>query len=248
MKLLFAASVLAGCAATPRTVAMISASAEWKVVVEQSPGAAVHATPYGDWLERDLGGRRVIFFHGGYGKVNAAGSTQYAIDRWHPRLVLNLGTCGAFGHDLHVGDVVLAKTTTIYDIYEAMGDADEAIADFRTQLDVSRWPARLASQVHVEPLVSADRDLVPGEIAALRSKYDAGAGDWESGAIAYVAAKNHTRAVILRGVTDVLDETQSPTTGNLALWQRETAKVMQHLLELVTNALPDLVLVNPNDQ
>jgi adenosylhomocysteine nucleosidase len=219
---------------------MISANAEWKVVVEQSPSATVHATPYGDWLERTLGSEHVIFFHGGYGKVNAAGSTQYAIDRWHPALVVNLGTCGAFGHGLHVGDVVLASTTTIYDIYEAMGDADEAIADFRTKLDVTRWPARLASRVRIEPLISADRDLIPAEIAKLRAKYDAGAGDWESGAIAYVAAKNHTRVVILRGVTDVLDETQSPTTGNLALWQAQTAKIMIALLALAADALPDL--------
>jgi len=220
---------------------MISANAEWHVIVEHSPGAAVHTTPYGDWLEQPLAGRPVIFFHGGYGKENAAGSTQYAIDRWHPRLVINLGTCGAFGHDLHVGDIVLAKTTTIYDIYEAMGDADETIAEFRTQLDTSRWPSRLASRVHVEPLVSGDRDLIPAEIAQLRAEYDAGAGDWESGTIAYVAARNHTRAVILRGVTDVLDENQSPTTGNLALWQRETAKVMVALLELTSDALPDLL-------
>ncbi len=220
---------------------MISANAEWQVIVAHAPGAAIHTTPYGDWLEQPLAGQPVIFFHGGYGKVNAAGSTQYAIDRWHPRLVINLGTCGAFGHGLHVGDIVLARTTTIYDIYEAMGDADEAIAEFRTTLDVSRWPARLASRVLVEPLLSADRDLIPAEIARLRAKYDAGAGDWESGAIAYVAAKNHTRAVILRGVTDVLDENQSPTTGNLALWQRETAKIMVVLLELAGDALPDLL-------
>ena len=234
-------AVLVGCAA-PQTVAMISANAEWQVIVAHAPGAAVHATPYGDWLEQPLAGQRVIFFHGGYGKENAAGSTQYAIDRWHPRLIINLGTCGAFGHDLHVGDVVLAKTTTIYDIYEAMGDADETIAEFRTQLDVSQWPSRLASRVHVEPLVSADRDLIPAEVAQLRTKYAAGAGDWESGAIAYVAAKNHTRAVILRGVTDVLDENQpSPTTGNLELWQRETAKIMTALLALAGDALPDLL-------
>ena len=149
---------LGGCAtASPRTVAMISASAEWKAIADTHP-AATH-TPYGDFVEGTLGAERVIFFHGGYGKVNAAGSTQYAIDRWHPQLLINLGTCGAFGHDLHVGDVVLASATTIYDIYEEMGDADEAIADFKTTLDTSRWPAKL--RVHVEPLVSADRDLCP---------------------------------------------------------------------------------------
>ena len=232
--------LVAGCATSaPRTVAMISASAEWNAIADRYPAQA--HTPYGDFVVGSLGAERVIFFHGGYGKVNAAGSTQYAIDRWHPQLLINLGTCGAFGHDLHVGDIVLANATTIYDIYEAMGDADEAIADFKTKLDTSRWPAQLASRVHLEPLISADRDLIPAEIAKLRAKYDAGAGDWESGAIAYVATKNHTRVVILRGVTDVLDENQSPTTGNLALWQQQTAKVMATLLALAGDALPALL-------
>lgn len=237
---------LVGCAATagppgPRTVAMISANAEWAAVVKRSQGAAIEHTPYGDWLERAFGGERVVFFHGGYGKVAAAGSTQYAIDRWHPALVLNLGTCGGFGHGLAKGDVVLASRTTIYDIYEAMGDADEAIADYRTTLDTSRWPARLASRVKVEPLISGDRDLVPGELAKLRAKFDAGAGDWESGAIAYVAAHNHTRVVILRAVSDVVDESGDVVLGNLAAWQQAADQMMATLLELAADALPDLV-------
>ena len=218
---------------------MISANAEWQPVAAHH---AVEHSPYGDWFAGELGGRPVVFIHGGYAKVNAAGSTQYAIDRWHPRLVMNLGTCGAFGHNLHVGDVVLASTTTIYDIFEAMGDPDEAIADFKTQLDTSRWPARLASRVRVEPIVSADRDLVPAEVAALGAKYAAGAGDWESGAIAYVAAKNHVPAVILRAVSDVLDANNpSPTTGNVELWQRESQTLMVALVALAGDALPDLL-------
>jgi hypothetical protein len=48
--------------------------------------------------------------------------------------------------------------------------------------------------------------------------------------------------VILRGVTDVLDETHpSPTTGDIAVWQRETATVMAALLSLTADALPELL-------
>jgi adenosylhomocysteine nucleosidase len=231
-----------GCAAAPRprTVAMISANAEWTAVVKRSPGATIEHTPYGDWLERAFGGERVVFFHGGYGKVAAAGSTQYAIDRWHPRLVLNLGTCGGFGHGLAKGDVVLASRTTIYDIYEAMGDADEAIADYKTTLDVSRWPARLAARVKIEPVISADRDLVPAELAKLRAKFDAGAGDWESGAIAYVAAHNHTRVVILRAVSDLVDESGGEMIGNVDAWRAAADQMMGVVMELAADALPDL--------
>jgi adenosylhomocysteine nucleosidase len=46
-------------------------------------------------------------------------------------------------------------------------------------------------------LVSGDRDLVPAEIPALRTKYAAVAGDWESGAIAHTCARNRQRVLIL---------------------------------------------------
>jgi len=47
--------------------------------------------------------------------------------------------------------------------------------------------------------------------------------------------------IILRAVTDVLDaDHPSPTTGDLAAWQRETDVVMQTLIALIADALPEL--------
>jgi adenosylhomocysteine nucleosidase len=230
--------LLAACATkAPPVIAMISANAEWKAL---PPPADVHESPYGAWFVRSVAGTDVVFFHGGWGKVAAAGSTQYAIDRWHPQLVVNLGTCGGFA-GAAVGDVVLATETVIYDIIEQMGDPDEAIAEYRTKLDVSRWPARLADRVKRGPIVSADRDLVPAELDKLGAKYHASAGDWESGAIAWVASKSKTRVVILRGVTDVVGAGGDVTYGNEAAWERATQGMMAKLVTLATDALPDLV-------
>ena len=122
-------------------VVVISASAEWKAIRGQLPEPPRHDTPFGEWLVHRLGGQDVVFFHGGYGKVSAAGGTQYAIDRWHPRLLVNLGTCGGFGGERKVGDVVLASETIIYDIIERMGDPDEAIEDFHTPRGRTGSPA-----------------------------------------------------------------------------------------------------------
>jgi adenosylhomocysteine nucleosidase len=234
----------AACAAprpAPRVVVMISANAEWTPVVARFARAEIHATPYGDFVVTKLGDRDVVLFHGGYGKVAAAGSTQYAIDRWRPRLVINLGTCGAFGHGLAVGDIVLATETIIYDLVEQMGDPDEPIRDYRTRLDTAKWPARLRTRVHAEAIASGDRDLVAAELPALRAKYDAAAGDWESGAIAYVAARNRVPAIVLRGVTDVVDARGDATYGDAAAWQRAAATMMMTLVELAADALPELV-------
>jgi len=224
-----------------RVVALISATAEWKILVAQFPGDALHDTPFGQWLTHRLGAEDVVFFHGGYGKVSAAGSTQYAIDRWHPALVVNLGTCGGFGGERKVGDLVLASDTIIYDIVELMGSADEAIEDFHTRLDTALWPARLASRVVIGTIVSADRDLDPAAPPMLHAKYHATVGDWESGAIAWVAAHNHTPVIILRGVTDVVDAAGGdPTYNAVEVWQRASIAVMASLVSLLGEALPDL--------
>src|SRR5258708_25084852 len=98
---------------------MISANAEWKVVVAQVPGAAVHDTPYGQWLRRGSDG--VVLFHGGYGKVAAAGSTQFAIDRWHPRLIINVGTCGGFGGGGEGGEGGVGPPAGLYTFCEGNG-------------------------------------------------------------------------------------------------------------------------------
>ncbi len=228
---------LAACAAPrPAVVAIVSANAEWQALAPQLSGAVEH-TPYGDAIAHPLAGKDVVFLHGGYGKVAAAGSTQYAIDRWHPQMVVNLGTCGGFGGARKVGDVVLASETIIYDLVERMGDPDEPIRDYRTKLDTSRWPAALRDKVVVAPLVSGDRDLAPEDVAALAAKYHASVGDWESGAIAWVATKHHVPVWILRAVTDIVDATGDPTYGDVGAWQRETKRAMAGLVELLAAAL-----------
>ncbi len=242
----YALVLLAACAAAHPAperpvVALISANAEWKALVAKLPDHRFADTPYGEWLVHRFGTRDVIFFHGGWGKVAAAGSTQYAITRWHPRLLVNLGTCGGFGGERKAGDVVLASETVIYDIIEQMGDADEAIRDYTTTLDTSPWPARLKGKVVVAPIVSGDRDLVATEVGGLAAKYHTGAGDWESGAIAWTAHKNATPLLILRAITDVVDAAGKDTTyGDETTWQQITLGAMASLVDLFAAALPDL--------
>jgi hypothetical protein len=66
--------------------------------------------------------------------------------------------------------------------------------------------------------------------------------------IGHVARKNHVPVIILRAVTDVLDsEHPSATTGDIAAWQRQTEIVMQALVELAADALPDLTSVHASD-
>jgi adenosylhomocysteine nucleosidase len=248
------AAALGACGATAHPapvperaslVVIVSADAEWAAVRARYHDVAVQASPYGEWLERPTGSGMVHYFHGGWGKIAAAGSTQYVIDRFHPELIVNLGTCGGFGEGVAVGDVVLVDQTIVYDIVEQMGDADLAIRDYTTRIDVSRWPAALRARVRVGHLASGDRDLMPADLARLRERHHAIAGDWESGAIAWVAARNHTPVLILRGVSDLItDGGADPTYGAPDEWQRRARDTMNALMSLLDDALPDLLPIS----
>ena len=192
----------------PRVVVLISARTEWHVIREIFCDADPLRSPFGEWFTADLDvgvrSEPVLFFQGGWGKVAAAASTQYVIDRWSPELLVNLGTCGGFEGEIEKGTVILAQRTVVYDIVEQMGDAEAAIAHYTTDLDLSWLGTPYPQDVRCTLLVSGDRDLIADEIPRLKARFGAVAGDWESGSIAWVAVRNHTRCMILRGVTDLV--------------------------------------------
>ena len=213
----------------PKAVVIVSANMEWKAVRAIYPDARIEQTPWGEAFVEPR--THAVLFHGGWGKVAAAGSAQYAINRWHPRYVINMGTAGGLAGRIDKGAVVLADRTVIYDIKEAMGDSAEAIADYATAIDVGWLHGPLPPGVVKTLLVSGDRDLVPGELAELVAKYGAVAGDWESGAIAYTCAKNHQKVVILRGISDLVSTAGDATYGSFDTYVAEAAVVMRRLLQ-----------------
>ena len=230
-------------------VVLVSATAEWRALDEVLPEAAGVAkrgrTPFGEWLTvpDQVAGPGVAVMYGGWGKIAAAASTQYAIDRFGPELLVNLGSCGGFAGDVECGDVLLAVETVVYDIVEQMTDADEAIAELTTSIDVSwldgatgsgRHLGRYPSRVRPARMVSADRDIVAGQIPELRRRYGAIAADWESGAIAWTAARNRTACLILRAVSDLVD----PVGGGEVYddhdeFARRCLTVMRELVEVL---------------
>ncbi len=216
-----------------RVVVLISADGEWKAVKGLLGGATVHPTALGETLEIDLHGRAVILLHGGWGRTAAAASAQFAIDHWQPDMLVNIGTCGGFQGRIETGTVILVERTAIYDIVEQMTDPEEAIRHYSTELDLSWLPAETPSPVVRGLLVSGDRDIIPGEIPMLVERFGAVAADWESGAIAWVAAKNGTRLLILRGVSDLVGTGGGETYGAYELFESRTREVMKHLIEVL---------------
>jgi adenosylhomocysteine nucleosidase len=216
--------------AQPKYAILISANMEWKSVKKNYPNEKLQTSPWGEYFFKDIAHQNVLFFQEGWGKVAAAGATQYVIDQFKPTVLINLGTCGGFEGEIERLGIVLADKTIIYDILEAMGDSKEAIANYATSIDLSWLGKTFPVKVRKTTLVSADKDLRIEEIEKLKKEYHAVAGDWESGAIAYTAAKNNKKVVILRGVSDLVSSTQSEAHGNMNLFEERANLVMTKLL------------------
>jgi len=224
-----------------KLVVLISANIEWRAMQAIFPNMEQHISPMGEWfilpVRINAQFEPVIFFHGGWGKISAAASTQYCIDRWTPQLLVNLGTCGGFEGKIEKGAVVLVERTLVYDIIEQMGDYDEHIAHYSTSIDLSWLDAAYPQGQYPQPvvrslLVSADRDLLVEDIPHLIDRYGAVAGDWESGSIAWVAQRNHTRCLILRGVTDLVGSAGGEAyQGNIQVFENNAAAILANLVE-----------------
>ena len=224
-----------------RIVVVISANAEWRPTKEALRPATVSRSPYGEYFTHVVAGEPVLFLHGGWGKIAAAGSTEYAISRWRPDLVINLGTCGGIDGRIGRGEMLLVTRTITYDVKEAMGDSAEAIAAYSTDIDLSWIDSAMPVKARRSHLLSADRDLVPAETADLVRNYAAIAADWESSAIAYVAKRHGVRLLIFRGVSDLVGPRGGEVIGNLPLFQSQAAIIMRSLLQDLTRLVPYVV-------
>jgi len=214
-----------------KTVVLISADGEWGAVRELFPRADVEETRFGESFEAVVAQHTPTFFQGGWGRVAASATAQFVVDQMHPDLMVNLGTCGGFQGRIERGTTILVEKTVIYDIYEQMSDADQAIESYATTLDLSWLPRVTPTPVARGLLLSGDRDIVKDDIPELIRKYHAVAADWESGAIAWVANRNHQRLLILRGVTDLVGSEGGEAYGDYELFLSRTKEVMRGLLD-----------------
>ncbi len=223
-----------------KPVVLISANGEWRAVNRFYSEADIQQSPFGEYFDVHFGDMCVTLFHGGWGKISAAATTQYVIDQFKPDLLINLGTCGGFqGRTLAPGanagvereTIILVEKTIVYDIIEQMTDGSEEIAFYTTELDLSLLPSVLPYPVLRGLLVSGDRDIVLEDIPVLIQKYQAVAADWESGAIAWVTKKNNVRTLILRGVTDLVSVSGGEAYGDYELFIQRTSEIMKELFD-----------------
>ncbi|HBO34723.1 MAG TPA: hypothetical protein DD636_08355 [Anaerolineaceae bacterium] len=212
-------------------VVLISANSEWRITKDILQPPQTYSSPVGDWFDAFVENHQVVFFHSGWGKTRSAAATQFVIDHWQPDLVINLGTCGGLNGFASLGETLLVTETVQYDIFERMGDRQQAINYYRATLDTDWIGTNLPADTRRVPLASADQDIDYQNFTVLTKDFGVAAADWESAAIAWVLKSNKTKGLILRGVSDIITPTASETDNNYALWRSRVEMIMQRLLQ-----------------
>ena len=212
-----------------KAVVLISAIAEWNAVKALFPNAKMKYFPFGECFDILLQDEHILFFHSGWGKIASAGSMQYVIDHYSPDLVVNLGTCGGFQGAVNQGEIILVEKTYVYDIVELMGDLD-VVSYYASSLDLSWLAEPYPFPARRGLIASADSDLPPDKIPFLKER-GAIAADWESAALAWVAQRNNTRLLILRGVSDIVSEEGGEAYDNIEMFNERAKGIMQQLVE-----------------
>jgi adenosylhomocysteine nucleosidase len=216
---------------------IISANTEWKALksIYKPEKSTISHTPYGEMFKFKVNQIPINVFYGGWGKISAAASAQYIIGNYKPELIINLGTCGGFEGQIRSGDLIHATKALSYDIYEKMFDSKAAIDNFTTNIN-NDWLN--IKGLKRETIVSGDKDIDPKDIDYLNKEFEAKAGDWESASIAFVADKNKTDLVIIRGVSDVISKTHGEAYNDTNIFIYNTAVIMNKLFKL----LPKIIM------
>jgi adenosylhomocysteine nucleosidase len=223
-----------------KIVVIFSADAEWRAARKCCKVTFVDSTPFGECFAIQKGERSVIYVQGGWGKIAAAASAQFAISQWNPDLVVNLGTCGGLLGAVERGSVILVERTLVYDLIEQMGDQQQALDAYTTRLDLGWLAEPYPQTVQKGLMLSADRDIVPEQVEWLRDHFGGIAADWESAAIAWVCSKNGVKCLILRAVSDLVGPEGGEAYGNIKQFQHATdvqiTKLLEHLPAWIDSA------------
>lgn len=217
-----------------KIVVIISAIIEWDAVKEILAPGEVRITPYGEVFDSFFEAGNLVYFHAGWGKAASAGGMQYIIDHYHPDLAVNLGTCGGFDGVSKLGEIVLVERAFMYDIVELMGQQEAASDYYASNLDLSWLPEPTPHPVRRGAIASADSDLLPEKISQIQAR-GAIAADWESAPLAWVAAKNDVPLLILRAVSDLVNDRGGEAYDNIELFKGRTREIMRRLI----TQLPD---------
>ncbi|MGN0017723.1 MAG: 5'-methylthioadenosine/adenosylhomocysteine nucleosidase [Candidatus Gastranaerophilaceae bacterium] len=201
----------------------------------------------------NLGKYKIILSKSGVGKVSSATTTQFIIDKYKPIYIINIGIAGGLSPDLKAGDTIIAEKMVQHDFdVTAFGNPKGYIDN---GIEPNK-PTIFYSDKNLINKFTEDSSLKLGTVAtgdifvtdvnlknSIKKEFSADAIDMESAAIAQTASRNNIPVIILRTISDGLNEATTEYKQNKQTIAKKTALTTVKILESDKIPTYDKVLV-----
>ena len=186
-------------------------------------------TKYSDFeiYTGNINKEKIVLAKSGVGKVNAATTTQYIIDKYKPKYIINTGLAGSISPDLKAGDILIASKMVQHDFdITAFGTAKGYM---NTDIEPDKPTLYYSDKNLINDFInkSKDKNIKEGTIATgdifvsdkqiknnIRKEFNADLVDMERAAIAQTAQRNNIPVIILRAVSDELNDNEKEYKQN----------------------------------
>ena len=169
--------------------------------------------------------KKIVLCLSGIGKVNAAFTTQYLIDKYNPNIIINSGCAGSLIKNVNVLDTIVASYVTYHDfspvriMKECVPDEGLVKTDPMILEKIKSILNENKIKYHIGGIASGDcfvtssimRDDIYDRTKCL-------AVDMESASIGHISKKNNIPFIIIRSISDFADgvEEQEEQAANIS--------------------------------
>lgn len=182
-----------------------------------------------------ISGEEIALTICGIGKVNAALATQYLIDRFSLKSIINFGTAGGLKPEIKVADVYVIKKCAQYDF--DLSELDPVPRGYIQDYDTVFFDTKTDKLDFLPKAILASGDRFSDSPVDYDEiiKMGANVKDMEGGAIGQVCKANNIPLYVIKGITDVygLNSTAEQFKNNLVAVCKKFPSVVKKVLDLV---------------
>ena len=163
----------------------------------------------------NIGKYNIILSKSGVGKVSAATTTQFIIDKYKPNYIINIGIVGSVSPELKVGDTVIAEKMVQHDFDVTAFGNPKGYMDKGLEPDK---PTIYYSDKNLIKIFTKNKTLIKCSAAtgdifvtdtklkqSIKKEFDADIIDMESAAIAQTAQRNNIPVIVIKAVSDSIE-------------------------------------------
>lgn len=191
----------------------------------------------------NVGKYKIVLIKSGVGKVNAASTTQYIIDTYKPKFIINTGVAGSLSSDLKVGDVVIAEKMVQHDFDVTAFGSPKGYMDNGVEPDkptiyysdkklIDNFTEKTNKNLKKGTIATGDIFVTDKNLKNnIKKEFNADVIDMESAAIVQTAKRNNIPVLVLRTISDENDGSEKDYNQNKQNTAQQSALLVLDFLK-----------------